>query len=228
MYICVTDLHLLKFSDVGVTLQLQVSHLVLMFLMLMESLILLSLILLSGKLLEIKQKTPSGLNTSLIPLISTKLPDRGSDLFDLLSVLLWCSCASDPQALFKHRHTGLGFTALDLGQPSSFLCLPVLHLLYQPLVITLHLLHLLMTRRVGINTVKVWLQNISVFDSLNRLTVRSHLVMSFEELMSLHEVLILQLLLQQLVFLLQVALLQLPHGCLPSCGFVSQRKKEIE
>ncbi len=96
------------------------------------------------------QKTPSGLNTSLIPLILTKLPDRGSDLFDLLSVLLWCSCASDPQALFKHRHTGLGFTALDLGQPSSFLCLPVLHLLYQPLVITLHLLHLLMTHRVGI------------------------------------------------------------------------------
>lgn len=52
--------------------------------------------------------------------------------------------------------------------------------------------------------------------------------MSFEKLMSLHEVLILQLLLQQLVFLLQVALLQLPHGCLPSCGFVSQRKEEIE
>ncbi len=150
LYICVTDLHLLKFSDVGVALQLQVSHLVLMFLMLMESFILLSLVLLSSKLLEIKQKTPSGLNTSLIPLILTKLPDRGSDLFDLLSVLLWCSCASDPQALFKHRHTRLGFTALDLGQPSSFLCLPVLHLLYQPLVITLHLLHLLMTRRVGI------------------------------------------------------------------------------
>lgn len=51
---CVTDLHLLKFSDVGVTLQLQVSHLVLMFLMLMKSLILLSLVLLSSKLLENK------------------------------------------------------------------------------------------------------------------------------------------------------------------------------
>jgi len=50
----VTDLHLLKFSDVGVTLQLQVSHLVLMFLMLMKSLILLSLVLLSSKLLENK------------------------------------------------------------------------------------------------------------------------------------------------------------------------------
>lgn len=93
---CVTDLHLLKFSNVGVTLQLQVSHLVLMFLMLMKSLVLLSLVLLNSKLLESKQKTPLGLNTSLITLILTKLPDRESDLFDLLSVLLWCSRASDP------------------------------------------------------------------------------------------------------------------------------------
>lgn len=66
------------------------------------------------------------------------------------------------------------------------------------------------------------------FDLLYKLTVRSHLVMPLEELMSLHEVLILQLLLQQLVFLLQVALLQLPHGCLPSYGFMCQRRKEIE
>ncbi len=58
LYICVTDLHLLKFSDVGVALQLQVSHLVLMFLMLMESFILLSLVLLSSKLLEIIRKHP--------------------------------------------------------------------------------------------------------------------------------------------------------------------------
>lgn len=159
-YIC--DLHLLKFSDVGVTLQLQVSHLVLMFLMLMKSLILLSLVLLGSKLLEIKQKTPLGLNTSLISLMLTKLSERGPDLFDLLSVLLWCSCASDPQALFKHRHTGLGFTALDLGQPSSFLCLPVLHLLYESLVITLHLLHLLMTRRVGINSQRLATKNTSL------------------------------------------------------------------
>lgn len=56
--LCVTDLHLLKFSDVGVTLQLQVSHLVLMFLMLMKSLILLSLVLLHSKLLKNKAETP--------------------------------------------------------------------------------------------------------------------------------------------------------------------------
>lgn len=68
----------------------------------------------------------------------------------------------------------------------------------------------------------------AVFDLLNKLTARSHLVMPLEELMSLHEVLILQLLLQQLVFLLQVALLQLPHGCLSSCCIVSQRREEIE
>lgn len=159
---CVTDLHLLKFSDVGVTLQLQVSHLVLMFLMLMKSLILLSLVLLSSKLLENKAEINKSLKKDLHKPDSsdlnkglTELPDRGSDLFDLLSVLLWCSCASDPQALFKHCHTRLRFTALDLWQPSSFLCLPVLHLLNQPLIITLHLLHLLMTSQVGINIVKV-------------------------------------------------------------------------
>lgn len=61
--LCVTDLHLLKFSDVGVTLQLQVSHLVLMFLMLMKSLILLSLVLLSSKLLE--NKVEKGLKEDL-------------------------------------------------------------------------------------------------------------------------------------------------------------------
>ena len=43
-------LHLLELSDVGVTLQLQVSHLVLMFLVLMEPLVLLPLLLLGCKL----------------------------------------------------------------------------------------------------------------------------------------------------------------------------------
>lgn len=45
-------LHLLQLSDVGVTLQLQVSHLVLMFLVLMEPLVLLPLLLLGCKLEE--------------------------------------------------------------------------------------------------------------------------------------------------------------------------------
>lgn len=44
------NLQLLQLSDVGVTLQLQVSHLVFMFLMLMQPLVLLSLLLLSCKL----------------------------------------------------------------------------------------------------------------------------------------------------------------------------------
>lgn len=43
-------LELLKLSDVGVTLQLQVSHLVFMFLMLMEPLVLLPLLFLGCKL----------------------------------------------------------------------------------------------------------------------------------------------------------------------------------
>lgn len=43
-------LQLLQLSDVGVTLQLQVSHLVFMFLMLMQPLVLLSLLLLGCKL----------------------------------------------------------------------------------------------------------------------------------------------------------------------------------
>lgn len=40
--------------------------------------------------------------------------------------------------------------------------------------------------------------------------------MPFQQLVSLHEVLVFQLLLQQLVLFLQMALLQLPHGCLSS------------
>lgn len=44
-----------------------------------------------------------------------------------------------------------------------------------------------------------------------------HLLVSLQQLVSLHEVLVFELLFEQLVLLLQMALFQLPHGSLPCC-----------
>lgn len=44
-----------------------------------------------------------------------------------------------------------------------------------------------------------------------------YLLMSLQQLVSLHEVLVFELLFEQLVLLLQMALFQLPHGSLPCC-----------
>lgn len=66
-------------------------------------------------------------------------------LFYPLSLLL-CGdgcCGGDAETLLEHSHAGLGLAPLDLGQTHSLLSLFVLQLLYQTLVVALHLLHLL-------------------------------------------------------------------------------------
>ena len=66
-------------------------------------------------------------------------------LFYPLSLLLGrdAGVGRDAEALLEHGHACFGLTALNLGQTDPLLSLFVLHLLYQPLVVALHLLHLL-------------------------------------------------------------------------------------
>lgn len=76
--------------------------------------------------------------------------------FDLLPLLLGGDeRPGDAQALLEHGHAGLGVAALDLGQSGFLLRLLVLQLLDQPLVVALHLLHLLKAGRqfVGVRAV---------------------------------------------------------------------------
>ena len=70
---------------------------------------------------------------------------------DLLPLVLGRDAGGgrDAQALLEHGHARLGLAALDLGQPRALLRLLVLQLLRQPLVVAVHLLHLLPSRRGG-------------------------------------------------------------------------------
>lgn len=134
-------------------------------------------------------------------------------LLHALSLLLWGDDdrGVDSEALLEHGHAGLGLAALNLGQTHPLLGLLVLHLLHQTLVVALHLLHLLpkprRTQVCGFSEVPLLLET-----ALSN----AHLLVPLQQLVPLQEVLVLQLLLQLLVLLLEVALLQLPHGCLPS------------
>ena len=76
-----------------------------------------------------------------------------SHLFDLVSLLLGAECGGgDAQALLEHGHARLGLAALDLGQATSLLRLSVLHVLYQTLVVAMHLFHLLQQHSGGSHT----------------------------------------------------------------------------
>ena len=147
-------------------------------------------------------------------------------LFYPFPLLLWgdSCCGGDADALLEHGHASLGITALDLGQANPLLSLFVLQLLYQTLVVALHLLHLLQIDTHGYG---FWLSKQACTFLHMHFSHKSYFLMSLQQLVSLHEVLVFQLLLQQLVLLLQMALLQLPHGCLPSCKTHMYARKSV-
>ncbi len=88
-----------------------------------------------------------------IPLILQPEPDMTSDLFDLLAFQFRRDpCGRDAQTLFEHGHACLCITALDLRQSGPLLRLFVLHVLYQTLVIPMHLLHFLYRNTFGVKT----------------------------------------------------------------------------
>lgn len=141
-----SDLQLLQLPDVGVTLQLQVSHLVLVFLVLMQTLVLLPPLLLSCEL-----RAEEGL--LLFRLCILTPPNPPPHLLDPLPLLLGGDAGGgDAEALLEHGHARLGLAALDLGQPRSLLRLLVLQLLNESLVVALHLLHLLNTHTAATTT----------------------------------------------------------------------------